>query len=603
MDEVRHYINTRLTKYSRTCGSRTVLWHQFLPAVTFLELDSLKSMFIYFGTGSGKTITGCYTIENLKQIYSDWSVYILVKNSLIKDWVEEISKTLSWDQSEINNKIHILPFDSPSIYRNFFDVVKLKNFRDRSLFIIDESQVFMSRCVNKGGVEDRKMIPIFDYIRNTLRGSDKLLLMSATPISNSINEFKLYMKLLRPKMFNNINLDAFCRNDIIVSPKLIIDAMKMCCAAHNVQLSPALSASTATPSFAEKRVAIVEVEMSQHQKDIYIKADKQEKQSTARGFRYLTRSICNFVYKFMDSETKEFLKDEEIEARLTRDTEEFIQSVKSEESLKTYSTKFYKACEMIKSARGKCMVYIDLTSRNGIPEFIEYLKFFGITYVEFSGRTSATRDVNKTKFNDNKTNLRGERYKVIIISAAGTEGLNLFAVQNVFVLSMMWNDAVFQQLIGRSVRYNVHEDLPPEERLVIIRVMVSTYSGLVTTDQSMLKIIQHKYEVCSSLYKLFYNSSIDMSESNNGLSDLTKAKAEKIVEDMYNKVITDNVNFEIVTKNLKIINYTLDDGNDIKLGYIDNTNNLYDDSYLLVGKMKSYKIKLINKKSIYFVEL
>jgi superfamily II DNA or RNA helicase len=604
MDIVRHYVNTRLDRYDTRCGSRTVLWHQYISAITFLELDNLKSMLGYFGTGSGKTIFGCYVIANLKQIYSNWSVYILVKKSLETVWRDELANMLTWDATEITNKIHIIPYDISTFHSTFFDIVKLKSFRDRSLFVIDESQVFISRCVNKDTqhLNIRKMRTTYDHIKRTInKNSDKLLLLSATPITNSIEEFKMYMGLLRPKMFDKVPLESFCRNEIIVAPKLIGKSMEMCCAAYNVQLTSALTSSPTSKSFAEKRVVVVEVEMSQHQKEIYTRADKQEKESKARGFRYLTRSICNFVYKFMDSDTKEYLSDEEIQRQLDKDSLEFISGVKTEELLLSCSPKFYKTCELIKLSKGKCMVYIDLTSRNGIPEFIEYLKFFQISYVEFSGRTSKTRDEDLVRFNNNKSNLHGEQIKVIIISAAGTEGITLTAVQDVYVLSLLWTDAVFQQLIGRSVRYNVHEDLPLDERLAIIQVMISTYPMYTTADEHMLKLIKHKYEMCSSVYKLFYDSSIDMSEETKGTTDMSKSDIEQLVSDIYNKTIVSDVNIVLMTKELKPIMYTYDDGETVSRGYLDNNNNLYNDSYVQIGRLDKYKIKINNKRPIYYI--
>lgn len=602
MEVVRHYVNSRLSRYDTRCGTRDALWHQYISAVTFLELDNLRSILGFYGTGSGKTIFGCYVIANLKQIYSNWSVYVLVKKSLEKVWRDEIANMVTWDATEITNKIHIIPYDVSTFHSAFFDIVKLKSFRDRSLFVIDESQVFISRCVDKDSqhMTIRKMRTVYDYIKRSInKNSDKLILLSATPITNSIEEFKMYMGLLRPRMFDKVGLDSFCRNEIIVSPKLIGVAMQMCCIAYNVQLSSALSSSPASKSFAEKRVVVVETEMSQHQMDIYLRADKQEKESKARGFRYLTRSICNFVYKFMDTETKEYLSDEDIQQRLEKDSLEFISMEKTEELLRSCSTKFYKTCELIKNSRGKCMVYIDLTSRNGIPEFIEYLKHFGISHVEFSGRTTNSRDEDLARFNDNNTNLHGEKIKVIIISAAGTEGLTLVAVQSVFVLSLLWTDAVFQQLIGRSVRYNVHEDLPEDERLVIIHVMVSICPMITTADEHMLKLIKHKYEMCSVVYRLFHDSSIDISKETKGVTDMSKEEIDRITNDIYNSVITDDVNIVLVTKNLKPIIYTYDDGVTVSRGYVDINNNLYNESYVQIGRIEKYKIKINNKKPIY----
>jgi superfamily II DNA or RNA helicase len=599
MEPVRYYLNTRLSNYDKTCGSRTVLWHQFISAVTFLELDTLKSMLGYFGTGSGKTIFGCYVIANLKKIYSDWSVYVLVKKSLESVWREELAKMVTWDGLEMANKIHIIPYDVSTFHAFFFDIVKLKSVRDRSLFVIDESQIFISRCVNKDTqhVNVRRMKTTYDYIKKSItRNFDKLLLLSATPVTNSIEEFRMYVGLLRPKLFDVVPLESFCRNEIIVSPDQITRGMKLSCAAYNVQLTSALTSSEASEGFAEKRVITIEVEMSEHQKEIYRKADQIEKKSEARGFRFLTRSVCNFAYKFISSESKEFMSSDEIEKVLQENTQEFIDKPKTDELLMNCSRKFYRACEMIKQSKGKCMAYIDLTSRNGIPEFCEYLKHFGITFVEFSGRTQKTRDRDLEMFNSSD-NLHGEQIKLIIISSAGTEGITLLAVQEVFVLSLLWTDATFQQLIGRSVRYNVHALLPPNERLTVINVLVSTFPNVRTADQSMLELIRHKYNMCSSISKILFESSIDMKEDTSGVSDDKKKDIDILVNSMFNYSITSEIKFQMKTKYLRVIWYSF--GNAIMRGYADLENNFYDENYVLIPNIESFKIIIQNKKPVY----
>lgn len=65
---------------------------------------------------------------------------------------------------------------------------------------------------------------------------------------------------------------------------------------------------------------------------------------------------------------------------------------------------------------------------------------------------------------DSTANLRGEVCRVLMITGAGAEGLNLKAVRQVHVLEPYWNQARLDQVFGRAVRVCSHADLDDSER-------------------------------------------------------------------------------------------------------------------------------------------
>jgi hypothetical protein len=66
-------------------------------------------------------------------------------------------------------------------------------------------------------------------------------------------------------------------------------------------------------------------------------------------------------------------------------------------------------------------------------------------------------------------NIHGEKDRVIIITNAGSEGINLLVVQKFHILKQYISSWVLQQASGRAIRYNSHIRLPPDERNVHIR--------------------------------------------------------------------------------------------------------------------------------------
>lgn len=69
------------------------------------------------------------------------------------------------------------------------------------------------------------------------------------------------------------------------------------------------------------------------------------------------------------------------------------------------------------------------------------------------------RAVIVNQYNSNKI-------KILFISKAGGEGLDLKGTQDIIILEPAWNLSVEEQVIGRGVRYKSHADLPTADRKV-----------------------------------------------------------------------------------------------------------------------------------------
>jgi len=62
--------------------------------------------------------------------------------------------------------------------------------------------------------------------------------------------------------------------------------------------------------------------------------------------------------------------------------------------------------------------------------------------------------------------------RLLFLSKAGGEGLDLKGVRNVIILEPSWNTATEEQVIGRAVRYDSHADLPIAQRHVDVYRLV-----------------------------------------------------------------------------------------------------------------------------------
>jgi superfamily II DNA or RNA helicase len=58
------------------------------------------------------------------------------------------------------------------------------------------------------------------------------------------------------------------------------------------------------------------------------------------------------------------------------------------------------------------------------------------------------------------------KIKVLIITKAGGEGLNLLETRAIILIEPSWNETTSNQVIGRAVRYKSHSNLPKEDQIV-----------------------------------------------------------------------------------------------------------------------------------------
>ena len=77
-------------------------------------------------------------------------------------------------------------------------------------------------------------------------------------------------------------------------------------------------------------------------------------------------------------------------------------------------------------------------------------------------------NVNDLKAATQKDNVNGEKVKVILISQAGSEGLDFKFIRQVHILEPWYNLSRIEQIIGRGVRNCSHKDLTFDKRNVEI---------------------------------------------------------------------------------------------------------------------------------------
>ena len=247
------------------------------------------------------------------------------------------------------------------------------------------------------------------------------------------------------------------------------------------------------------------------------------------------------------------------------------EGIEGESRLNDYSPKFLKMLQNISSPKNKGLnlVYSQFRSLEGIGMFSLVLNANGYTqfkikkegdtwamdiapededkptYALYTGTEDAdekeiVRNIFNSDFSSTPENIKqylekkkktkslsnmyGEFVRVFMITASGSEGINLRNVRFVHIMEPYWNGVRVEQVIGRAQRICSHEDLPEDEKTVQVFEYLSVFSaaqkeklnkelkstdGGKTTDQALFDISKKKEEISRELLNAVKTTSID----------------------------------------------------------------------------------------------
>ena len=111
------------------------------------------------------------------------------------------------------------------------------------------------------------------------------------------------------------------------------------------------------------------------------------------------------------------------------------------------------------SSSAKFLIY-SFWLKAGLVRIAELLRARGVPCDLFTGEMSAAEKSQAVR------RYNAGQVRVLLISDAGKEGLDLKGTSEVHVMEPGWNEDKIQQVIGRAVRYGSHDALPQPQRHV-----------------------------------------------------------------------------------------------------------------------------------------
>lgn len=414
--------------------------------------EKTTGLLLFHNLGSGKTITSIACCE----AYPEKEKIIIVPASLQENYKKELT-AMKADMSKYK------------VYSYEMAAKGKDELCEGKIVVVDEAHRLRNAYAGSKGVYN---------IIQKMKEAFKILLLTATPIVNTpydvvplVNAvYHLYgnpkMLPTDKKIFDQRFIQKDSDND---KPKGIItgffgalfgttdpdDSPKMI---NTDQLRPILTFVTDhyenanVNNYPAKEEKVVEVVMSKLQQKYHQKAE--EEMLTEEEAKMIKKGNTEGITAKSTSRLNSFLSK----------TRQIVNHIAAEES----SPKFEKVFEILESGLRPTVIYSNFKD-SGVTRLNEMLTEKGYKCAVFSGSESSkvkkkhVEDYNKGKLD------------VLLITASGSEGIDLKKTRQMIILEPHWNYTRIKQAIGRGVRYLSHINLNLKNRNVTVYHLLSVY--------------------------------------------------------------------------------------------------------------------------------
>jgi superfamily II DNA or RNA helicase len=167
--------------------------------------------------------------------------------------------------------------------------------------------------------------------------------------------------------------------------------------------------------------------------------------------------------------------------------------------------------------------------------------FKPVRYAMITGdtRISPNNDFEVKGLTD-ESNMDGSKIKVVLISRAGSEGIDLKCIRQVHILDPWYNMNRIEQIIGRAVRNSSHKALPFEER----NVEIFLYGTILedneeeSADLYVYRIAETKAVQIGKVSRVLKETSVDCI-LNHDQSNFTKENIHATLGKTYKQILSD----------------------------------------------------------------
>ena len=460
-----------MSKIARFTG--TLLPHQ---EEARRKLKESGALLLYHGLGSGKTITSIAGA-------ADDETVAVVPASLRGNFNKEIGRFT--DDSDIN----------VMSYNKF-----IKAWPKGKTLILDEPQKI-------GRTESKTSQNVVDAARQYSRR----ILLTGTPATNRASELAPIIRVLNPDAKEiPLNRSEFEKRFYKESPVRLSFFQRL----QGIQ--PGIRISPKNPEIIRKAIRGMVHYHEPSKEEFPERIDKvreiEASDEQARYYKYVTSRANPMLAKKIKMNLPLSKKElGQINAFMTaaRQVSNSTKPYGGKEGLspkiKAVASDFKK--ELEKNPNHKGLVYSNYLGA-GLEEISNAFDDNHIPYVEFNG------SMNDKKKKEAVDKYNAGEVSAILVSGAGSEGLDLKGTRTVQIVEPHWNKSRIEQVVGRGIRYQSHSDLPEDERNVKVikyqTVMPKTFMQKLfrkdpdtSTDQYLENLSVEKQQILDQFLDIF----------------------------------------------------------------------------------------------------
>jgi thymidine kinase len=482
--------------------------HQFIPA-HFFGINKGRGQLFVHAMGTGKTRLAVSIAEYFRTNEPKRQIVVLLPKSLEDNFRGTITSYSSSPTAQDSYKFVSMNASNmfaqiTSIHKSKAEKKKQKQLEDfeetpapldNTLLIIDEAHNLFNSITNgsKNGLR------LYDTIMNSR--NIKLIFLTGTPVINDPFELVPCFNMLHGSILFPEKIDVFkehfiCENQFKNRDKFMNRIYGLTSYYGNLYF-PAVD----RPGFPRRLPTIVEkIPMSPFQYTAYIVARNQELEETSVSYRtaasrFASSSGGGSTYRVKSRQISNYAIPEyalgPIRGRKSR--EKFISRITEQDllDLKKFSPKFNRIIQNIGNNAGIGLVYSQFVSGEGIGIFARVLKAMG--WIDFTDSSQQENQGNKNVFAilsgsilpedrtllisqiNSSENMDGSKIKLLLLSGAVAEGIDLKRIRHVHIMEPFWNYARINQVATRAVRFGSHADLPEDQREVQTYVYLSDH--------------------------------------------------------------------------------------------------------------------------------
>jgi hypothetical protein len=422
---------------------------------------------------------------------------------------------------------------------------QIKAEYENCMIIIDEIHNIKNNDKNALGEDNGNFTPSTALDLVTKHTTVKLLLLSATPIFNSPNEIIWLMNVLHQNdKTNTIDAKDFFEEDTLIPEKeaefinhtrgyvSFVKGENPFTFPYRVYPEHFHTPDVVFPTigfYGNKvtplKTQVFPVQIIENQMETYkivrTALDETRGNNMANSIELdkSVLSVLNMTYPGNEVDIDSFMNHTKPDLYAYKEGTEHCFEL---EHIHKYSAKIHNICKCIQDSTGIIMIYSKLLERGVVPMALalESMGYVNVhrnlldghrpkkgNYCLITGST-LNNSSNITKLNSPE-NENGEKIKIVIISEAASEGVDLKNIRQIHIMDPWWHLNRNEQIIGRGIRLCSHKNLPFEHRNAQLFLYVSILDEIELVDHYMYRYAEEKAVKTGKVTRLLKQNAMD----------------------------------------------------------------------------------------------